>query len=147
MAERLNFGKLQDVLDIPDLIGVQLESYASFLQKDVPPEKRKNLGLQEVFKEVFPIESFDKQLSLDFNNYTIGDAKRTVIDCIKDGETYCSPLHVSFKIDDKGKKVEEIVYFGDLPMMTDRGTFVINGAERVIISQLHRSPGICFEKI
>jgi DNA-directed RNA polymerase subunit beta len=146
MAERLNFGKLQDVLEIPDLIGVQLESYVSFLQKDVPPEKRKNLGLQEVFKEVFPIESFDKQLTLDFNNYTIGDAKRTVLDCIKDGDTYCSPLHVTFKIDDKGKKVEEVVYFGDLPMMTDRGTFVINGAERVIISQLHRSPGICFEK-
>ncbi|HCE44181.1 MAG TPA: DNA-directed RNA polymerase subunit beta [Lentisphaeria bacterium] len=146
MAERSNFGKLQDVLNIPDLIAVQLESYAAFLQKEAPPEKRKNQGLQEVFKEVFPLESFDKQLTLDFTNYTIGDAKRSVLDCIKDGDTYSAPLHVAFKIDDKGKKIEELVYFGDIPMMTDRGTFVINGAERVIISQLHRSPGICFEK-
>jgi DNA-directed RNA polymerase subunit beta len=146
MPERVNFGKLQDVLEIPDLVGVQIDSYKSFLQKDLTPEKRENIGLQEVFNEVFPIESFDKQLVIEFDSYTVGEPKAEVVDCIKDGSSYSAPLHVDFILKNKDVSIPERVYLGEIPMMTDRGTFVINGAERVIISQLHRSPGICFEK-
>ncbi|OGV45155.1 MAG: DNA-directed RNA polymerase subunit beta, partial [Lentisphaerae bacterium GWF2_44_16] len=146
MPERVNFGNLHDVLEIPDLVGIQIDSYKSFLQKQFGPEKRENQGLQEVFNEVFPIESFDKQLVIEFASYSVGDPKAEIVDCIKDGNTYSAPLHVELVLKNKGAGVSEKVYFGEIPMMTDRGTFVINGAERVIISQLHRSPGICFEK-
>ncbi len=146
MPERVNFGRLKEVLEIPDLIGIQIESYKSFLQLDVAPEKRGNQGLQEVFNEIFPIESFDKQMVLEFVSYTVGTPKQDVVDCIKDGNTFSAPLHVDFRLKNKDAVLNEKVYLGEIPMMTDRGTFVINGAERVIISQLHRSPGICFEK-
>jgi DNA-directed RNA polymerase subunit beta len=147
MPERVNFGKIKEVLDIPDLIGVQIESYKSFLQQDLPVDKRKNQGLQEVFNEIFPIESYDKQLVLEFKSYSIGPASAEIVDCIKDGNTYSVPLHVDFALKNKDSVIPERVFMGDIPMMTPRGTFVINGAERVIISQLHRSPGICFEKV
>ena len=146
MPERVNFGKLKDVLEIPDLIGIQVDSYKTFLQLDTPSDQRVNQGLQEVFNDIFPIESFDKQMVLEFVSYELGQTKTDVIDCIKDGNTYSSPLHVNFRFKNKDSIVEEQVYIGDIPMMTDRGTFIINGAERVIISQLHRSPGICYEK-
>ncbi len=146
MPERVNFGKLKEVLEIPDLIGVQLDSYSSFLQLDTAPDQRKNQGIQEVFNEVFPIESFDKQILLEFVDYTIGTPKKDIVDCIKDGESYSAPLHVDFRLKFKDAVTNESVYLGEIPMMTERGSFVINGAERVIISQLHRSPGICFEK-
>ncbi|MDD3153954.1 MAG: DNA-directed RNA polymerase subunit beta [Victivallaceae bacterium] len=146
MTERINFGKLKDVLEMPDLIGLQTDSYRDFLQKDVPPEQRKNQGLQEVFNEIFPIESIDKNISLDFVSYTIGDSKYDPIECIKDGRPYDAPLTVDFILRNKDVEVPEHVPMGDIPLMTERGTFIINGAERVIISQLHRSPGICFEK-
>ena len=145
MAERVNCGKLKDILDIPDLISVQIDSYRDFLQKDVPDDKRRKYGLQEVFNEVFPIESFDGQLKLDFISYRLGEIKGDVIDCIKDGTTYATALYASFRLENKGEISEEEVYIGDIPMMTERGTFVINGVDRVIISQLHRSPGICYE--
>ena len=149
MTKRINFGKLRDVLEVPDLIGLQVDSYRDFLQRDVPPAERKNQGLQEVFNEIFPIESFDKQMSLEFVSYEIGAAseqKGDVVDCIKDGKIYDAPLYVDFLLKVNGAEVPERVYMGDIPIMTEQGTFVINGAERVIISQLHRSPGICFEK-
>ena len=146
MPERVNFGKLKDVLEIPDLIGVQLDSYRSFLQMEVPPEKRQNQGIQEIFNEVFPIESPDKQIRLEFVAYTIGTPKKGIVDCIKDGDSYQASLNVEFKLDIKGTITTESVLFGEIPLMTPRGSFVVNGAERVIISQLHRSPGICFEK-
>ena len=146
MPERVNFGKLKDVLEIPDLIGVQLDSYRSFLQMEVPQEKRQNQGIQEIFNEVFPIESFDKQIRLEFVSYTIGTPKKGIVDCIKDGDSYQASLNAEFKLDIKGTITTESVLFGEIPLMTPRGSFVINGAERVIISQLHRSPGICFEK-
>ena len=150
MANRINFGRLRDVLEIPDLIGVQLESYDNFLQRFVPPEKRERKGLQEIFMEVFPIESFDNQMSLEFISYEIGpmsEQKKNVIDCIKDGRIYDAPLYVNFLLKTNGAEIPERVYMGDIPIMTEQGTFIINGAERVIISQLHRSPGICFEKM
>ncbi len=146
MPDRVNFGKLQEVLDIPDLIGVQIESYEAFLQKDAVVADRQNIGLEEVFNEIFPIESFDKQLVLEYVGYSVGEPKVEIIDCIKDGNTYSAPLHVDFLLKNKEEEFPERVYLGEIPLMTDRGTFVINGAERVIISQLHRSPGICFEK-
>ena len=146
MPERVNFGKLKDVLEIPDLIGVQLDSYRSFLQMEVPQEKRQNQGIQEIFNEVFPIESFDKQIRLEFVSYTIGTPKKGIVDCIKDGDSYQASLNAEFKLDNKGTITTESVQLGEIPLMTPRGSFVINGAERVIISQLHRSPGICFEK-
>ncbi len=147
MTKRINFGKLKDVLPLPDLIGLQLDSYRNFLQKDVPAAERKNQGLQEVFNEIFPIENYDGQMVLEFVSYTLGEPKCEVIDSIKDGRVYEVPLYVDFMLHFKGVDIPERVYMGDMPLMTEQGTFVINGAERVIISQLHRSPGICFEKI
>ena len=146
MAKRINYGKLQDVLEIPDLIGLQIDSFRDFLQQDVPAEQRKNQGLQAVFNEIFPIESFDKQVSIEFVSYTVGDPKSEIVDCIKDGHSYCAPLYVNFIVKHSGVETAESVLMGEMPIMTERGTFVINGAERVIISQLHRSPGICFER-
>ena len=151
MSKRVNYGKLPDVIDIPDLIAVQLDSFTDFLQSSISPEKRTVQGLQEVFSEVFPIESFDKNCTLSFVSYELGIPKKSMVDCLKDGDTYAVPLHVTFRLvnkaakEAKGEIIEDRVYMGDLPMMTDRATFVINGAERVIISQLHRTPGICFE--
>ena len=145
MAERKNFGKLEDVLDIPDLISVQVDSYNSFLQRGISPEKRKG-GLEEVFNEVFPIKSFDGQLVLDYVSYRMGDLNGDVIDCIKDGETHSAPLYATFRLKrEGGELLEEEVFIGDIPIITEGGTFIVNGVERVIISQLHRSPGICFE--
>ncbi len=145
MSERINFGKLKEVLPIPDLIGLQLESYRNFLQKDVPQSERKMQGLHEIFSEIFPVVGYDK-LSLEYRGYTIGEPRYEVVDCIKDGKVYDAPLYVDFVLSRNGSETAERVFMGDLPLMTDSGSFVINGAERVIISQLHRSPGICFEK-
>ncbi|HJO91942.1 MAG TPA: DNA-directed RNA polymerase subunit beta [Victivallales bacterium] len=146
MAERINLGKLHDVLDIPDLIGIQIDSYKDFLQKGIPHEQRTNQGLHEVLQEVFPIESYDKQSVLEYVSYNIGNPKEKLLTCLKDGITYSAPLHINFRLDSNGEVKDETVYMGEIPIMTNRGTFVINGAERVIISQLHRSPGVCFEK-
>jgi len=148
-VERKSFGKLRDVLEMPDLIALQVDSYDNFLQRYVPPAERKRQGLQEVFMEIFPIESFDKQTSLEFVSYEIGECpeqKSNVIDCIKDGKIYDAPLHVNFLLKTEKGEFADKVFMGDIPIMTEQGTFIINGAERVIISQLHRSPGICFEK-
>jgi DNA-directed RNA polymerase subunit beta len=149
MTKRKNFGELTDVLEIPDLIGIQLDSYADFLQTDVAPGKRQNKGLEEVFKEVFPIESFDQSCSLDFVNYKIGPPKNTMVECIRTGKTLAAPLYATLRLENVKKKEvkEEEVFLGEMPLMTDRGTFIINGAERVIISQLHRTPGICYERV
>ena len=146
MPERVNYGKLREVLEIPDLIGVQIDSYKSFLQLGTDPDKRVNQGLQEVFNDVFPIASFDKQMVLEFVSYNIEYPKKEVVDCIKDGFSYNAALSADFKLKIKDAVFTERVSLGEIPMMTERGTFIINGAERVIISQLHRSPGICFEK-
>ena len=149
MAERKNFGQLHDVLDMPDLISLQVDSYDNFLQRFVPPADRKRQGLQEVFMEIFPINSYDQSMSLEFVSYEIGECpeqKSDVIDCIKDGKIYDAPLYVNFLLKVKDLEIPERVFMGDIPIMTEQGTFIINGAERVIISQLHRSPGICFEK-
>jgi len=145
MSERIYFGKIKEAIEPPNLIEVQLNSYVEFLQKDVSPSRRKNVGLQAVFREVFPIQSYDDKVVLDFVSYDIGEPKMLALECQREGQTFSAPLHVTFQLrDDKGTK-EEKVYMGEIPLMTPQGTFVINGAERVVVSQLHRSPGIAFE--
>ncbi len=145
MPERIHFGKIKEASEPPNLIEVQLNSYVDFLQRDVPASKRKVSGLQAVFKEVFPIESYDDKATLDFSHYEIGEPKLSALEAQREGQTFSAPLHVTFQLkEEKGTK-EEKVYMGEIPLMTPQGTFVINGAERVVVSQLHRSPGIAFE--
>jgi DNA-directed RNA polymerase subunit beta len=145
MAERLYFGKFEEVIDPPNLIEVQSGSYDEFLQKEIPANARANAGLQAVFREVFPIKSYDEAIELDFVSYDIEDPKITSLMSLRNSESYSAALYVTFKLKDETGNKKERVYMGELPMMTRRGTFIINGAERVIVSQLHRSPGICFE--
>ncbi|MGD7653070.1 MAG: DNA-directed RNA polymerase subunit beta [Verrucomicrobiales bacterium] len=145
MAERLYFGKFEEVIEPPNLIEVQSRSYDEFLQKDVPPSERSDTGLQAVFREVFPIKSYDEAIELDFVAYDIEDPKITSLESLRNSESFSAALYVTFKLKDETGTKKERVYMGELPMMTRRGTFIINGAERVIVSQLHRSPGICFE--
>ncbi len=143
--ERINFGKIKEPIAPPNLIELQTNSYKEFLQLDITPGKRKNTGLQAVFTEVFPIESYDGKCVLDFDSYEIGDPKVDWLECLREGVTYGAPLYVTFKLKEERGAKEEKVFMGELPLMTPQGTFVINGAERVIVSQLHRSPGIAFE--
>jgi len=144
--ERRYFGRIQEPVDPPNLIEIQIESYEEFLQQGVPPSKRKLTGLQAVFKEIFPIDSYDGKFTLDFVSYDVGDPKLTALQAMREGETYSAPLYVTFSLKDESGMKEERVYMGELPLMTRRGTFVVNGAERVVVSQLHRSPGVCFER-
>ena len=146
MVDRTNFGKLRDIIDPPDLIDVQTRSYTEFLQRNVSGSKRTDQGLQGIFKEVFPIESYDGRYVLDFVKFTLADPKLDPVACIYEGITYASPLHVTFRLKDGDHVTEDDVYMGEVPLMTDTGAFVVNGAERVVVSQLHRSPGICSEK-
>ena len=144
-TERINFGKIKEIIAPPNLIELQTTSYKDFLQADTAQSKRKNTGMQAVFTEVFPIESYDGKVVLDFHSYEIGEPKIDWLECLREGLTYGAPLYVTFLLkDEKGSK-EEKVFMGELPLMTPQGTFCINGAERVIVSQLHRSPGIAFE--
>ena len=146
-AERKVFGRLQSMAETPpDLIEIQTKSYHDFLQEDVPPQKRENRGLQAIFKEVFPVVSADARYSLDFVSYRLEEPKKSYLQALIDGETYSRPLHAKFRLNDAGEVREEEVFLGDMPMMTPDGAFVINGAERVIVSQLHRSPGISTER-
>ena len=143
--ERINFGKIKEVIEPPNLIEIQSDSYVDFLQIGTAPEKRKNEGLQAVFKEVFPIESYDGNVTLDFHSYEINPPKQTWLESLEDGGTYGAALYVTFRLKEgKGVK-EEKVFMGEMPLMTPSGSFVINGAERVVVSQLHRSPGLAFE--
>ena len=146
MADRKNFGKLTDALDAPDLIEIQLNSYRDFLQQDLSPSKRKKIGLQSVLGEAFPIESYDGQIALDFVSYEIKKPKLDHLESLREGETFSAPLYVTFKLREGEDLREDTLFMGEIPLMTDSGSFVVNGAERVIVSQLHRSPGICFEQ-
>ena len=155
---RLNFSKIEKIMDIPNLIDVQRASYENFLQKDISPENREDIGLQAVFKSVFPIRDFNETASLEFVSFSLGEPKYEVDECRQRGMTFAAPLKVvvrliTYEMDEEERKSkprvrdikEQEVYFGEIPLMTDKGTFVINGTERVIVSQLHRSPGILFE--
>lgn len=143
---RYSYFEKEDIIDLPNLIEVQIKSYNQFLQADVFPEERENIGLQEVFTEIFPIKSYDEKTILEFLSYSLGVPKYSPEECIRRGITYSVTLKVKFRLTDETGIKEEEVYMGTIPVMTDKGTFVINGAERVVVSQLHRSPGICFEQ-
>src|SRR5258706_262238 len=144
-TERINFGKIKEIIAPPNLIELQTNSYREFLQAEIPQSNRRKLGLQAVVTEVFPTESYDGKCVLDFHSYEIGGPKVDWLECLGEGLTYGAPLYVTFVLkEEKGTK-EEKVFMGELPLMTPQGTFVINGAERVIVSQLHRSPGLAFE--
>ena len=153
---RLDFGRIRSVAPMPNLIEVQKSSYDQFLQMDVPPEKRTDTGLQAVLKAVFPIKDFSDRAELHFVSYEFEEPKYDVEECQQRGMTYAAPLKVTlqlwiFDIDEDIKKrdvrdiKEQNVYMGDMPLMTKNGTFVINGTERVIVSQMHRSPGVFFD--
>jgi DNA-directed RNA polymerase subunit beta len=151
---RRSFGKIKKIIDIPNLIEIQKRSYEEFLQADVPAEQRSDTGLQAVFKSVFPIKDFNETASLEFVSYELGQPKYDVEECHQRGMTYAAPLKVKIQLviwDIEGgrrsiKNVkEQEVYFGEIPLMTPNGTFMVNGTERVIVSQLHRSPGVFFE--
>ena len=146
MVDRINFGQLADVVELPDLIEIQTRSYREFLQMEVPPNRRRLVGLQAVFKEVFPIESYDGNCTLDFVKYEITPPKQAAFESLKEGESHTAALHVTFRLKNQAEVREETVFMGEVPLITEQGTFIINGAERVIVSQLHRSPGICFEQ-
>jgi DNA-directed RNA polymerase subunit beta len=153
---RRHFGRIKRIIDIPNLIDIQKRSYDEFLQAGVPPEGRKELGLQGVFKSVFPIKDFNETASLEFVGYSLGTPKYDVEECHQRGMTYAAPLKVTIQlviwdVDAQSnvraiKNVkEQEVYFGEIPLMTVNGTFMVNGTERVIVSQLHRSPGVFFD--
>ncbi|MFA5038896.1 MAG: DNA-directed RNA polymerase subunit beta [Candidatus Omnitrophota bacterium] len=146
MSKRKSFAKLKEVYPMPNLLDLQLKSYEEFLQRDARPEERASLGLHEAFQEVFPIESYDKRFRLEFVSYTLGKPKYHVEECRRRGMTYASPLRANLRlITPNDVKIQE-VYFGELPLMTPTASFIINGDERVIVSQLQRSPGVCFEE-
>src|SRR5437588_8352891 len=141
-AER-NFGRFGDAIDVPPLTDVQTRSYERFLQLDTPPEKRGSWGLEGVLREIFPIESYDKKLSLEYIRYELGKPRYDPTECRQLRLTYGRPFRVWLRLR-KDQPVEEEVYLGDMPIMIGGGEFIITGAERVVGSQLHRSPGVHF---
>lgn len=143
---RVSFKEREEIIDLPNLIEVQIKSFRQFLQVDKLPHERENIGLEEVFREIFPIKSYDEKTVLEYLSYNLGVPKYTPEECIKRGITHNVTLKVKFRLTDETGIKEEEVYMGTIPIMTEMGTFVINGAERVIVSQLHRSPGISFEQ-
>ncbi|MCL4469601.1 MAG: DNA-directed RNA polymerase subunit beta, partial [Gammaproteobacteria bacterium] len=151
---RKSFAKRASVLQVPFLLATQLDSFASFLQADVKPDNRKSEGLQAAFSSIFPIESHSKNARLEFVSYQLGEPPFDVVECQQRGLTFASPLRVKVRLTIMDKEAskptvkevkEQEVYMGEIPLMTRSGSFVINGTERVIVSQLHRSPGVFFE--
>jgi DNA-directed RNA polymerase subunit beta len=154
---RRSFAKTRAAIDFDNLIAIQLRSYAEFLQSEVDTVERNNVGLQNVFKSIFPIQDFKGECDLDFVYYKLEDPKHDVDECRERGQTFAAQLKVcvclnSFTLDEETEELEfnnsiqEEVFFCDLPLMTKNGTFIINGTERVIVSQLHRSPGVFFSR-
>jgi DNA-directed RNA polymerase subunit beta len=151
---RKNFGKIPQILAVPNLIEIQQRSFERFLQGNIPPEQREDKGLHAAFRSVFPIHDYNETASIEFVEYAAGAPKYELRECLDKGINYAAPLKIKVKLNlwekgDSGQKRlkesrEQEVYLGELPLMTDTGTFVINGVERVVVSQLHRSPGIFF---
>src|SRR3954469_25937574 len=153
---RKNFAKIQKIIDIPNLIDIQKHSYDKFLQSDKAPEQREDTGLQGVFKSVFPIKDFNETSSLEFVSYHLEKPKYDVEECHQRGMTYSAPIKVVVRLVvwDKDEATgaqsirdvkEQEIYLGEIPLMTPNGSFIINGTERVVVSQLHRSPGVFFD--
>ena len=143
-----NYAKVGDALPIPDLIGIQTKSYARFLQREVPPDQREPRGLEILLRDMFPIESYDGNLSLHYIGYELGKPRYTPDECRELRLTYGMPFRVRVRLvrKDHDEIQEDLIYLGDMPIMIGGGEFIINGAERVIVSQLHRSPGVDFIK-
>ena len=148
---RISFGRIPSVIDIPDLLGIQTETFEDFVQLSVPASKRENKGLQQVFTANFPIFDNKENYRLDFLEYYVEKPRFSVEECLERGLTFSAPLKAKLRLSTKDLETEEFintveqeVYLGNLPFMTNKGTFVINGAERVVVSQLHRSPGVAF---
>jgi DNA-directed RNA polymerase subunit beta len=152
---RKDFSRIPTILEIPDLIEIQKRSYDTFLQKDLASDKRKDMGLQAAFKSVYPIYDFNETAMVDYLGYSLGEPKYTLWECLQRGATFAAPLKIKIRLvffdkdEQTGtKRVKDIkeqeVYVGDLPLMTENGTFIVNGTERVVVSQLHRSPGAFF---
>ncbi|HMK64175.1 MAG TPA: DNA-directed RNA polymerase subunit beta, partial [Thermodesulfobacteriota bacterium] len=140
---RKNFGRIEKIIDIPNLINMQKHSYERFLQKDIDPDQRENTGLQAVFKSVFPIRDFSGMSSLEFVRYSFGEVKYDVPECLQRGMTYEVPMKITVRLivydldKDTGSQTirdikEQDIYFGTIPLMTDKGTFIVNGTERVV---------------
>jgi DNA-directed RNA polymerase subunit beta len=153
---RKEFGSKRKIIDIPDLIGMQRNSFESFLQRDIPPQEREEKGLHAVFKSVFPIKDFTDTSSLEYVSYSFGETKHSMKECISRGMTYDIPVNIRVRLvvydHDKETNLstirdikEQEIYFGTIPLMTRRGTFIINGTERAVVSQLHRSSGVFFD--
>ena len=153
---RKSFAKIGKIIDIPNLIDIQKQSYEKFLQKDIPLDKREDVGLQGVFKSVFPIKDFSETSSLEFVSYTLDKPKYDVDECRQRGMTFAAPIKVVVRLvvwdtnEETGSQSirdvkEQEVFFGEIPLMTENGTFIINGTERVVVSQLHRSPGVFYD--
>ncbi|MEG0730495.1 MAG: DNA-directed RNA polymerase subunit beta, partial [Cetobacterium sp.] len=152
LVERLNFGRIKERGTMPHFLEFQLDSYEDFLQAKEAPLNRKDRGLESAFREIFPIESSNGDIKLEYVSYELHEAEAPLndeLECKKRGKTYSASLKVRLRLINKksGNEIQEsLVYFGEVPMMTERGTFIINGAERVVVSQLHRSPGVSFNK-
>src|SRR4030043_2061925 len=153
---RKNFGRIRRILAIPNLIDIQTDSYRKFLQPEIDPDKRGNYGLQGAFHSVFPIFDFSGKCSLEFVSYKIREVRYDMQECVQKGMTYAAPLKIVVRLvvfdtdrNTEPKPIRDIkeqeIYFGEIPLMTENGTFIVNGTERVIVSQLHRSPGIFFD--
>ena len=153
---RRPFGHIEKIIEFPHLLEIQRHSYDEFLQRLLPVDQRTDAGLQGVFRSVFPIKDFNETASLEFVNYTLGEPKYSVEECHQRGMTYAAPLKVTIQLvlwdvdASSGARTiknvkEQEVYFGEVPLMTNHGTFMVNGTERVIVSQLHRSPGVFFD--
>ena len=151
---RKNFGRLPKVMDLPRLVETQLESYSQFLQQDIVSEKRENKGLEEVFQTLFPIKSVSGNAALEYVSYQLGKPGYTVQECLIQGLSYSAPLRIVVRLviydrDTNFQEVKDVkegeVFMGEVPLMTDNGSFVINGTERVVVNQLHRSPGVFFD--
>ena len=146
--ERISFAKLESIQEIPDLVDIQRRSYEWFLQLAARPDDRKMQGLEAVFREIFPIsDTYEKNLTLEYVGYSIGEPKYSEFECCDRDQTYAAPLKIKVRLINRqtGEIREQDVYMGDMPLMTTRGTFIINGAERVIVNQVHRSPGVVFD--
>src|SRR5687767_4130253 len=155
MMKQISFGKLEQGMDMPHLLDIQTRAFEALLQLDAASHDREDIGLERVFKDLFPITDVHENYSLEFVRYSLGEPKYSVEECIERDMTYSAPLKATLQLvvneDVNGAKrprniIEKEVYLGELPLLTGLGTFVINGAERVIVSQLHRSPGVVFEE-
>ncbi len=155
LIERLTYGVLEDATEMPNLLEVQLRSYIDFLQPHVAPDKREHQGLHQIFSDIFPITDIHENFSLEYVGYHLGPSRYTIDECRARNMTYAAPLRVTMRLisrqgEGEEKEIKDIieqdVYLGELPHITEWGTFIVNGAERVVVSQLHRSPGVFFDE-